>query len=181
MQPAVSEFLARQTPFSEEKAIWGNGTIHLTITGYFSDEFPPEEYITSVRSLVFRDDCILVLTNRDERHIVPGGRREANESLEETLRREVLEESGWAIMHPRLLAVIHLHHTSPKPPDYPYPYPDFFQLIYISDAGIYHPESIMEDDYELHSAFYPIDEARKLLHSEGYLLLLDKALELRVV
>jgi 8-oxo-dGTP pyrophosphatase MutT (NUDIX family) len=44
--------------------------------------------------------------------------------LEQTVRREVLEETGWAIDPPKLLGVKHFRHLTPKPAGYSCPYPD---------------------------------------------------------
>jgi ADP-ribose pyrophosphatase YjhB (NUDIX family) len=48
-------------------------------------------------------------------HILPGGRRRGGESLEQTLRRELLEETGWTINQPQLLGVRHFHQFGPTP------------------------------------------------------------------
>ena len=113
--------------------IGGLGGDPLRITAYLGHEQSPLAYVTSVRSLVFRDDALLVLRNRDGAHIVPGGRREAGETLEETVRREVLEETGWVLRAPIMLGFMHFHNLSPKPPGHPYPYPDFIQMVYMAD------------------------------------------------
>jgi 8-oxo-dGTP diphosphatase len=156
MAPDLAAFLARHRPQLQESAVWGNGTLHLCITTYLGQEPPPLAYTTSVRSLVFREEMVLVLRNRDALHIVPGGRREPGETLEETLRREVLEETGWTLHAPTMLGFMHFHHLSPKPPDYPYPHPDFTQIVYMAQAAAYFPDARVADDYEIESNFRPL-------------------------
>ena len=149
----LASFLDRYTPQCEESAVWGAGTLPLHITAYLGQETPPLSYVTSVRSLVFRGDELLVLHNQDGAHILPGGRREAGETLEETLRREALEETGWTLQALIRLGFMRFHHLSAKPPDHPYPHPDFVQVIYIAEAGDYIPTAKLPDDYEIDADF----------------------------
>ncbi|HZS86313.1 MAG TPA: hypothetical protein VFE42_02345 [Chloroflexota bacterium] len=65
MKPDLAAFLARHAPLTEEMVMWGGGTIPLRVTGYLTSEQPLPAYVTSVRSLVFRDGCILVMQNPD--------------------------------------------------------------------------------------------------------------------
>lgn len=176
------DFLARQTPRATEAVVWGAGTLPLHVTTYLCTELPPLPLVTSVRSLVFRDETVLVLRDQDTAyHIVPGGRREPNEALLDTLRREVLEETGWTIGAPHLLGVAHFQHLSPRPPDYPYSHPDFVQLVYMSLAVTYVPAAQLADPYELGCAFRPIVEAQTLPLGPSQYVLLAAALERRAV
>ena len=122
-----------------ESMVWHGGEIRLVVSSYVSDELPPRDFITSVRTLVFHGDNILLMQNRDRVHILPGGRVEPGETLQEALRREILEEAGIEIACSERLGFVHLRHETPRPPQYPYPYPDFFWLIYRSH---YYEESI---------------------------------------
>jgi hypothetical protein len=78
MQPDLAAFFARHRPRTQKSAVWGGGTLPLHITSYLSHELPPLAYVTSVRSIVFREEMLLVLRNRGALHSVPGGRRETN-------------------------------------------------------------------------------------------------------
>lgn len=177
--PDLAAFLARHTPLAAESAVWGGGTLPLRITSYLAGEPPPLAYVTSANSLVFRRDLLLVGRNRDGVHIVPGGRREAGETLEATLRREVLEETGWTIAEVSALGFMLHQHLGPGPPDYAYPYPHFVRLIYTAEAATFAPEAIVPDDYELGAAFRPIAEVRSLALTPAERLFLDAALRRR--
>jgi len=172
MSSNLDIFLAQRKPFFETSVLWGGGTLPLRECHYFSQELPPLEYITSVRSIVFKEESVLVLGNRDGRHIVPGGRCEANETLEETLHREVREETGWAISVVGLLGFVHFHHLNPKPSGYVHPHPDFIQVVYVSEAQDFNPEHRLVGDYETEAGFHPLEEVRKLdisIYGRGYL------------
>lgn len=135
--------------------MWGE-QMRLHVAVYLSHETPPLSYITSVRAVVLRDGAVLMQQDRDSRHILPGGRREGNESLECTLRREVGEETGWSLSSLTLLGFIHFHHLDPKPSGYPYPHPDFFHVVYGAQADTFSPEALLDDGYELGSEFVPL-------------------------
>ena len=114
-----------------------------------------------MRALVLKEGEVPLVYSPNEVHIIRGGRREADESYEETVRREVLEESGWHIEDLRLLGFMHFHHLTPKPPDYPYPYPypDFTQLVYSARATVHDPTALTHD-YELGAEFVDLNDAR---------------------
>jgi 8-oxo-dGTP pyrophosphatase MutT (NUDIX family) len=157
----IQQFLRQYQPQAEEVTVWGD-KFPLRVISYFCDQLPPLEFVTSVRGIVLRDNEVLVLRNRDETHIVPGGRREAGEQPADTLRREILEETGWLTGDNQLLGVWHFHHLAPKPADFPYLHPDFLQLIYTTKALSHAPEAKQPDDYELEYRFVPIEEVMKL-------------------
>jgi 8-oxo-dGTP pyrophosphatase MutT (NUDIX family) len=80
--------------------VWGKGSgtpLPLRISGYVSAEAPPLAYVTSVRALVFRGDALLALPQ-----------------MEATLRREVLEESGWTLGARSPLGFMHYHNRGPR-------------------------------------------------------------------
>ncbi|MCA1724409.1 MAG: NUDIX domain-containing protein [Thermomicrobia bacterium] len=144
-----------------------------------SDEMPPLDLITSASALVLRDDAVLVSRNRDDTHIWPGGRREAGEILMQTLSREVFEETGWTIRDVTLLGFIHCHHETPKPMEYPYPYPDFIRVIYAAETEHFTPDTADPDEYEQESGFRPVDDVRAMVLRNGQHVYLAQALRLR--
>jgi 8-oxo-dGTP pyrophosphatase MutT (NUDIX family) len=147
-------FLARLVPKIREVVIWGD--LRFNVTSYVCNGLPPLEYITSVRAIVCTHQDVLLVRDPESVHIQPGGRREEGESLEQTLRREVLEETGWIIESPQLLGIKHFCHLTPRPIDYPYPYPDFLQMIYSARPERYSAEARRTDGYELSATLVPI-------------------------
>src|SRR4028118_758530 len=115
MIAGLIDFLQHHHLVVQESAIWGNGTLPLRITSYLSFEQPPLDYVTSVRAVVLQGNSALVVRDAaNSFHVTPGGRREKDESVEATLRREVLEETGWAITKVLRLGFMHFHHLAPK-------------------------------------------------------------------
>jgi ADP-ribose pyrophosphatase YjhB (NUDIX family) len=151
-----------------EDVDWGNGRTPLHVTTYLTQRLPPLEYVTSVRAILLNEVLeVLVCNNADgETHIVPGGRREPGEVLEETLRREVFEETGWEIENICQLGVWHFHHLAPKQEGYRFPYPDFLQIIYGAKAMQYDAAKRIPDDYESDSSFVPISQLNEQLFAQ---------------
>ncbi len=181
MNAGFTAFLARHAPFHMETAIWPweQGEIRLLLVSYLSDELPPLDLITSVNALIFRDDTVLIVRNRDDTHIWPGGWREADETLLQTLAREVFEETGWMIRDAALLGFVYCRHETPKPDGYPYPYPNFIRAVYTAEADHFTPDTADPDDYELESAFRPFDAVRAMTLRMGQHVYLERALGLR--
>lgn len=172
----LAAFLARHRPVASGQGVWRGGTIKLRIDSYLSRESPPFAYVTSVRSVVRRGDDVLTVRNRDEWHVLPGGRRKHGETLEQTLRRELLEEAGLRIERLVQLGVMHLHHVTPKPSGYEYPYPDFLWLVFVSEAGEFNDRGRVVDDYEEEAGFRPAAEVRALELSDHSRVFLEAAL-----
>ena len=178
MQTDLATFLANHTPHSSETVSWSDGTMPLELMSYLTDELPPLVYVTSIRSLVFRGNTILVMRNVDGTHVWPGGRREAGETIEQTLQREVREEAGWQIDGSTMLGLLHYHHLNPAPTGYRWPHPDFVQLVFASEATQPAPEHRLSDDFEQEANWQPLSELQTSLLSAGERVFLDAALTL---
>ena len=178
MKAELERFLERHPPLVSETVTWGD-QMRLQVTSCLSQDAPPLRYVTSVRAVVLRRGVVLVQQDRDSRHILPGGRREGDEALDATLRREIAEETGWSLGNVDLLGFIHFLHLDPLPPGYRYPYPDFFQLIHVAEAVAYSPETRLDDGYEVGSEFLSLDAARRLPLTEKELRYLDAAMRIR--
>ena len=152
----LEQFLAKYDVIATEFVSWGE--VQLREESYLLDELPPDEFISSVRCIVRREEKILVIQGKTEKYIVPGGRREAGESIMDTMERELLEEVGWAVRNTKLLGIIRFQHLTPKPPNHPYPYPNFLWLIFEGETAEYRPEAMEEDEYVLGSEFRPLSD-----------------------
>jgi ADP-ribose pyrophosphatase YjhB (NUDIX family) len=162
MDAALSTFLNTQSLTIVDAVTWSGLALPLRIACYRGAMLPPLALITSVRCVLLRDGDVLVQRDRTTTHILPGGRREAGESPETTLHRELREETGWEIAAPRLLGCMHFHDPNPAPPSHPYPHPDFIQAVYAADATTFVPGARLDDGYELASTFVPIADAVQL-------------------
>jgi len=174
MQQHLADFLHRYVPGASGKTVWDDGRLPLQVTSYLTDDLPPLDMITSVRALVFRDGEVLVVRDPDSIHILPGGRREAGETLLQTLRREVLEETGWHLENTiTQLGFLHLHSLNPA---YPLAQPDFLQMIYMAQAMSYDVGAREVNGYELWAQFRPLAEVQQLPLSSGEQLFLRTVL-----
>jgi ADP-ribose pyrophosphatase YjhB (NUDIX family) len=171
---SLAEFLSAHVVRAEEDYRWGELRLH--VTSLLCRDLPPQELITSARAVVLRAGGVLVVRDPTGVHILPGGRRQAGETLERTVRREVLEETGWAIDPPRLLGVKHFRHLTPKPAGYSYPYPDFFQIVYAAQAHRFDPDGRETDGYELGAEFQPTAQVQRLPLPRSELIFLAAAL-----
>jgi ADP-ribose pyrophosphatase YjhB (NUDIX family) len=156
----VAGFLSAHDAAVAEDARWGD--LRLRIMSYICADMPSLELITSARAVVLREGQVLVVRDPGGFHIVPGGRREAHEKPEQTVRREVLEETGWIIHDLRLLGVKHFRHMSPRPTGYSYPFPDFFQVVYVASSDKFSPLDQQKGQYELDAGFQPLAAVRRL-------------------
>lgn len=175
MDRELDVFLMRCTPVASEVVEWGE-RMRLRATAHLAHDLPPLRYVTSVRAVVLRGDSVLVQRDRDSRHILPGGRREGAESLETTLRREIAEETGWSLGNMDRLGFIHFRHLDPMQPEYPYPYPDFFQVVHVADATAFSHETRLDDGYEIGSEFVVLADVRCLPLTPIERIFLDGAL-----
>lgn len=165
-------------PVSEEYAEWGS-EIRLRVRAYLSPSLPPLRYVTSARAVVLKGEHVLLQTDVSTSHILPGGRIEPGETPERAVRREVLEETGWELGQLVPLGFIHLHHLTPRRPDYAFPYPDFLQVVYAAHARESRPEAILRDGYERSSELVPASEVSGMRLTARESAFLRAALALR--
>ena len=174
MDDELYEFLGPLTPISEEVVTWPMGIMQVAC--YLTDRTPPGRYVASARAVVTDGSRVLVVQDPIDRHIMPGGRLESNETPEDALCREVIEETGWSLKCFRPIGILHFIFLDNEPDDWTYPYPDFLHIVYAGSPGAYHPELKELDGYELGSEFVPIANARSLPLNTGQQVLLSAAL-----
>ena len=175
MHNELTAFLADRQPYDTKQARWSSD-IELDIAFYLDEAIPPAALITSVRAIVLKEDEVLVFRDAQGEHfILPGGRLEEGEALIEALHREIREETRWSIAEPKPIGFIHFHHTTPKPPDYAYPYPDFMQQIYTAQALSFDARATVEDDWVAESFFAPFDALKNYDIAAAELQLLQVA------
>jgi 8-oxo-dGTP pyrophosphatase MutT (NUDIX family) len=133
--PDLVALLGALTPAAAGRYLWP-GDVRLDIAAYPTPVPVPPDLVTSVRCIVRVDSRIVVCHAPDGRHIMPGGRREPDETYQCTARREVYEETGWLVDEGDLrpLGFLHCHLLQPPPEDHPFPHPDFLQLVYTAPA-----------------------------------------------
>lgn len=175
MENALAVFLRSLSPFAQEMLHWPIGTLHLAC--YLTNKTPPHPYVTSARAVVTDGNRVLVVQDPGNRHILPGGRLELNETPEDAVRREVMEETGWRLACIRPIGILHFTLIDPKPEGYPHPYPDFVQIVYAGSPGAYCPDLKEVDGYELGSEFVQVADARRLSLNAGQQEFLGSAIK----
>ncbi|WP_340646426.1 NUDIX domain-containing protein [Phenylobacterium sp.] len=135
---AFAHLLAAHEAFFDHEVQRPQG--RLRVRGYAAAIPVPDVMISAVRAVVFKGPKVVVLSESDgTHHVMPGGRRELGESLETTVRRELLEECGWHVSELRPFAFLHFQHPGPAPPP---DWCDFTNLIYLTEGSRYDRRSL---------------------------------------
>ena len=169
MDENLAHYLHALTPAAREPITWWE-TVHFTVTTYLHTAAPPLEFVNSVRGIVLTDAGVAVCTNPDASHIFPGGRREMGESIDETLRRELLEETGCEVLESRLIGFLHFHHETPRPGHWTGPYPDMLHMIFAVRAKRVRFDGSDPDGWEHTCEFVPAEALRDLRPGERLFL-----------
>jgi 8-oxo-dGTP pyrophosphatase MutT (NUDIX family) len=174
---SLAECVERSILLTDQAIRWGE--MGLRMRYFVGTHQPPLDLVTSVRAVLFRGSDVMVMTNVEGGfHVNPGGRREPGESVDGTLERELLEETGWTIRRPKFMGFIHFLHLSPRPAAYPYPHPEFLQLLFVAEAGDYCSGAQRSMEYEIASEFRSIEDAYGLLDA-GQAAVLSAAVRFR--
>lgn len=185
MQEYVKTFLQQHACLDEQTTVWGKST--LRAGSYLCQEMPALELITSARCVLLRADSeqkireVLIVHEPDGMHLLPGGQREPHETLLQTVQREVMEETGWTLMNAQLLGFLHFYHLTPRPENYRYAYPHFFQAVFCAQAQSFEPAGmfaaeVLANEHVLATEFLPVDKLGTLPLSTSNHLFLQAAL-----
>jgi 8-oxo-dGTP pyrophosphatase MutT (NUDIX family) len=159
LSEAAAWLAGREPVEPPTSVVWGRGEHILRLALYATDAETPDALTTSVRGVLFKGRQVMVVRDPPGDHVMPGGRREPGETLMQTLVREIAEETGWRFGGARQFGVLHFRHESPKPDAYAYPYPDFFQPLYVLEATDHDRSRIIRDGWETRSRMAPIAHA----------------------
>jgi 8-oxo-dGTP pyrophosphatase MutT (NUDIX family) len=170
----LESFLGRRPPFGGWKGEWVG--VPLEGRTYLSRELPPRRLVGSVRALVLRGESVL-LVNSCPPILSVGGRCEPGETVEQTLLREVAEESGWLVSPLGVVGFVHCRHLDEQRPNWGRPAPDFVDLIFAAVALQF--DLGRQSVGELPTELVPIATLEKLSIGEIDRTFLAEALKLR--
>lgn len=166
----LDEVLSGLSPVCSERVTWRGGQIELETDAYLTGRASLPALTSSGRCIVLAHGSVLLMSNPTDTHILPGGRIEPGESIEEATVREVGEETGLRLSGLKPIGLLVYRHLTPRPAVYKYPYPIFLNSIYVADAV--NPEDLLVNDtYELSGEFVPIGEAEQRIGEVQRILL----------
>jgi 8-oxo-dGTP pyrophosphatase MutT (NUDIX family) len=154
--------IAHVTPLIDRVVDWPQ--LRLRARTYIGDTAWPDIVASSARAIVFRRGAVVVVRTKDgQRHINPGGQREPGETIEQTVRREVLEECGWAVSDLTPLGFYHFQPLSERPDGFPYRWCDFIHPIFVTEGLAFHRGARDLTQIEAGSSLVPIGRALRAL------------------
>jgi 8-oxo-dGTP pyrophosphatase MutT (NUDIX family) len=159
---SAKALLEQHEPVASVERDWPAGRIRLS--AYLGACQLPSEIPGRVRCLV--TDGEVVLLTRDQHgypDCFPGGGADDGETIAETARREVWEETGWHIDVDTIAVIgwIHLESLSEPSPDRPFPSPDVFMTVLQvepSHAEAGHETWIDTEGFILESRFIAVED-----------------------
>jgi 8-oxo-dGTP diphosphatase len=122
--------------FARSPFLWG-GVAPGDLEIRFSLELPPEELVSNVKVIARTGEGIVVCESAEGWRFLPGGTREAGETIAETAERELREEAGATIVGD-LEWVGAFEVESPRPAPYrPHlPHPIAYWLYVVGDVAL---------------------------------------------
>ncbi len=168
--PIFNASIAQFAPIWDAEVRWPQVRLRQRVYAVAMDL--PEIMASSCRAVVFKGSRVVVVRQKDGgAHINPGGRREPGETLEQTTRREVIEECGWRVGPLRPLGFHHFQHLGDKPAGFAFPWCDFIQPLYVAEGLSFHRAARDLSQIEAGSRLVPIGRAlRDLPPGEAALL-----------
>jgi 8-oxo-dGTP pyrophosphatase MutT (NUDIX family) len=165
----VNGFLARHHSFGGWREEWLG--VPLEFRTCLSAELPPRAFVGSVRAIVLRDNEVLVVDS-PEPILSIGGRCEPEEAVEQTLLREVAEETGWKVSPVAVIGFTHCRHLDEQRPDWGRPAPEWVDPLFAVVAKSYDANFI--EPNAARCEFVSIDEVERLgIHEIDRIWLLE--------
>ena len=169
--------------FEETWPTQGNMRVRIAL----AQELPPQNVSSSVMAVVVQPGQQVLCLYPDERsgniaQFLVGGRQQNEETEEETVIREVKEETGWLIEPIGMIGFRHFHHLDPRSDRTDRPYPDFIQPIFSSKAIHRNTSDIIQED-AIPCRMIDFILARSMLSEEQHFLLaaaMNKAVSDRI-
>lgn len=165
MNPELRRFLDAHPAHAEFREEWPLEPIPPLVARLcLASSLPPPECMSSILGIVTHSNRSVLFINPANAtgtiaHLLFGGRPEPGETPEETLRREVAEETGWQIEPRKIIGFRHFRHLGPPHPQMAdRPYPDFVQPVYAAIAREFdvnsllpgeHPSELVDVDWAL--------------------------------
>ena len=153
----LEAFLARHPSFGGWREEWDG--VPLEFRTCLSDELAPRAFVGSVRAIVLRDEEVL-LVHSSVPILSVGGRCKPGETVEQTLFREVAEETGWKVSLVGVIGFIHCRHLDEQRPAWGRPAPDFIDPLFVVVAEEFDVK--LMDSNESKCEFVPIDQVEGL-------------------
>jgi len=150
MESDLARYLAAHPAHHESVESWpvqGKLRVRLSLAA----TLPPAEVSSSVLAMVFNATGQVLYLYPEDRtgsiaQLLIGGRPQAGESPEQTVIREVAEETGWHVRPIRQIGFRHFFHLEPRSPQSDRPYPDFIQPIYAARAESFDESRLVTAD-----------------------------------
>jgi 8-oxo-dGTP pyrophosphatase MutT (NUDIX family) len=153
----LESFLARHPSFGGWTDEWLGVPLEFRV--HLSKELPDRTFVGSVRGVVLRGEEVL-LVHSSVPILSVGGRCETNETLEQTLVREVAEETGWLVSILGVIGFIHCRHLDEQRPDWGRPAPDFIDPMFAVVAETF--DAALKNPDELECEFVSIQKVKHL-------------------
>jgi len=165
LNDALKAYLDRHPAHHETTERWpiqGEMRVRLCL----GSSWPPGEVCSSILGIVMNSfGQVLFLypstPNGSIAHFLVGGRAEAGERPEETVIREVGEETGWRVEPRRMIGFRHFFHLEPRREKTDRPYPDFIQPIFVARAIAY-DEKLARAEDRMPAEFIDLGRAESL-------------------
>jgi hypothetical protein len=174
MSNAVNEYLYRfphHHEFYENWPLQGEMRVRLSI----GNCLPPLQASSSILAIVFDLKSQIVFLAPEQMsgnisHLLIGGRPENGEIPEDTIRREVGEETGWMVEPIKMVGFRHFQHLGPNVEGNDRPYPDFIQPIYAART-LYHNKDLIRGTDFISWKLLEYGEVEKVTEPGGRILL----------